>query len=83
MNTAFPNVRRPQRRRRDIFVENQTKNNKAPSGAAYFIRSSEDADPTELESFFQRHLQIGRTDGAIPEYQRDSIIQPRVGESAS
>ena len=82
MKTRFPESH-PKRRRRDIFVENQTKNNKAPSGATYPVHPSADAAPTELESFFQRHLQIGRTDGAVPESQRDSIIQPKVGESAS
>ena len=67
----------PQHRRRDIFVEPVPQCFTSPVGATYFIRSSEDAAPTELESFFQRHLQICRTYGAAPESQRDSIIQPK------
>ena len=38
MKTQFAAARRPQRRRRDIFVETQTKNNQAPSGATYSAR---------------------------------------------
>ena len=55
---------RPQRRRRDIFVETQIKNIKAPSGAAYSDRLPDDVAPTELESFLHRNLQICRTYGA-------------------
>ena len=70
-----PDASCPQRRRRDIFVETQTKNNQAPSGAAYPVHPSGDAAPTELESFFQRHLQLCRTSGAAVAPLGQSLLE--------
>ena len=83
MKTRFPANRRPQRRRRGIFVETRIQNNQAPSGATYPVHPPGDAAPTELEFSLHRELQICRTYGAVRESQRDSVLQPRVGELAS
>jgi hypothetical protein len=60
----------PKRRRRGIFVENQTKKNSAPSGAAYSADSlptqpgADDAAPDGTWKFYDWFLQICRPAGA-------------------